>query len=206
MTWRQLLTDNKQLIQFFISVILLISALVLLTNFLNFVEQRNGVGLNDPLLSMFEPVDLTWLTFGLIYLSLAAAVFMLRNNPVKLMFTVQLYVLMVVIRIAAMYLLPLEPPAQIIVLADPVVELFGTGESLTKDLFFSGHTASLFIFYLAADDKRYKSIFLCATILVAVSVILQHVHYTIDVLAAVLFTYAAYNLLKKIRTKLKLNY
>jgi len=155
---------------------------------------------------MFEPVDLTWLTFGLIYLSLAAAVFMLRNNPGKLMFTVQLYVLMVAFRITAMYLLPLEPPAQIIVLADPVVELFGTGESLTKDLFFSGHTASLFIFYLAADNKTYKTAFLSATILVALSVVLQHVHYTIDVLAAVLFTYAAYNLLKKIREKLKLNY
>lgn len=206
MTWQQFINSSKQRIQFIISIILLVISLASLAKFLNFVEQRNGAVLEDPLLNLFEPIDLTWLTFAIIYISIIAAVVMLRNNPVKLMFTIQLYIMMVAFRITAMYLLPLEPPAQIIILADPVVEFFGTGESLTKDLFFSGHTASLFIFYLTSDDKRYKAIFLSATILVASSVLLQHVHYTIDVFAAVLFTYAAYKLLKKLRVKLKLDY
>ena len=94
-----------------------------------------------------------------------------------------------------MYLLPLEPPVKMIILNDPFVEFFGTGQTLTKDLFFSGHTATLFILFLVSEKKIIKTVFLISTIAVAISVLLQHVHYTIDVFAAVFFTYACYKLL-----------
>jgi len=98
-----------------------------------------------------------------------------------------------------MYLLPLEPPANMIILNDPLVEFFGTGQALTKDLFFSGHTATLFILFLVSEKKIIKTVFLISTIAVAIAVLLQHVHYSIDVLAAVFFTYACYNFLSYIR-------
>ena len=106
---------------------------------------------------------------------------------------------MVVVRIIAMYLLPLEPPQNMIMLNDPFVEFFGTGQTLTKDLFFSGHTATLFILFLVSEKKIIKTIFLVSTIIVAISVLLQHVHYTIDVFAAIFFTYACYKLIIKLR-------
>jgi membrane-associated phospholipid phosphatase len=99
-----------------------------------------------------------------------------------------------------MYLLPLEPPAKMIILNDPFVEFFGTGQTLTKDLFFSGHTATLFILFLVSEKKVYKTIFLISTVAVAVAVLLQHVHYTIDVFAAVFFTYACYKLVLRIKS------
>ncbi|MCK7522598.1 MAG: hypothetical protein MZV64_35395 [Ignavibacteriales bacterium] len=77
-----------------------------------------------------------------------------------------------------------------IILNDPFVELFGTGQTLTKDLFFSGHTATLFIFISCFRKENYQDNFLTSTIAVAIAVLLQHVHYTIDVFAAVFFTYA----------------
>jgi PAP2 superfamily C-terminal len=180
---------------FIISVIVLIVILLCLSRFLDFVEARQGVILNDPVLNLFHPVNLTWLTFGLIYCSLILAIIYLIRNPERLLFAVQLYLLMVIVRIAAMYFVPLNPPAGMIKLKDPFVQVFSSGKVLTKDLFFSGHTATLFILFLVVNKGKLKTLFLIFTIVVAVSVLLQHVHYTIDVFAAPFFTYACYRLL-----------
>lgn len=204
MFWKEFVQVKRNKIELTITLLLLVVILISLTNFLNFVEARPGVVFSDPILTLFDPVDLTWLTFALIYISLVIAIITLIRNPERFLFTIQLYTLMVIVRMASMYLLPLEPPSTMVILNDPFVEIFGTGQTLTKDLFFSGHTATLFILYLVSEKKSVKSIFLFCTITVAVSVILQHVHYTIDVFAAVFFTYASYVILKSIRIKLNL--
>ncbi|MBS4032892.1 MAG: hypothetical protein KGZ85_00385 [Ignavibacterium sp.] len=202
MNWKDFISVKRNRIELAITVVLLALILFSFTNFLNFVEERPGVFFTDPVLILFDPVDLTWLTFALIYISLLTAVVSFSLKPERLLFAIQLYTLMVCVRIAAMYLLPLEPPATLRILNDPFVEFFGTGQTLTKDLFFSGHTATLFIFFLLEDKKLLKLIFFVCTISVAVTVLLQHVHYTIDVFAAVFFTYACYVLLKQIKTTL----
>lgn len=201
MSWKEFLKSKKNKTELVVTLILLAVVLASLANFLNFVEARQGVVLPDPILNLFNPIDLTWLIFALIYLSLIAAIAALINNPKQLMFAIQLYILMVVLRIIAMYLMPLEPPLKMITLNDPLVEFFGTGQTLTKDLFFSGHTATLFILFLVSEKKVFKIIFLLSTIAVAITVLLQHVHYTIDVFAAIFFTYACYKLIIKLRLK-----
>lgn len=198
MNWKDFLSDKKNKTEFIVSLIFLAVVLAVLAWFINYVELRQGVAFNDPLLELFNPIDLTWFTFGLIYFALILAIVSLINNPVKLLFALQLYSLMVFVRIIAMFLLPLDPPEKMILLKDPFVELFGSGKTLTKDLFFSGHTATLFILYLVSEKKKIKMYFLISTILVAACVLLQHVHYTIDVFAAIFFTYACYKLLSKI--------
>lgn len=203
MTWNEYIKTNRNRVELTVTVLFLIISLVSLANFLNFIEARPGVVLPDPVLNLFNPVDLTWLTFGLIYFSLLFAVYSLIKKPVQLIFAFQLYTIMVIIRMAAMYLLPLEPPKNMIVLKDPLVEYFGTGQTLTKDLFFSGHTATLFILYLVSVKKPNKIIFLFCTGTVALTVLLQHVHYTIDVFAALFFTYSAFAFLKHLRRSVK---
>ncbi|BDQ02991.1 phosphatase PAP2-related protein [Ignavibacterium sp.] len=196
MTWKEFLSVRRNKNEMLITLIALAVVLFVLTKFLVYVESRNGVSFYDPILALFEPIDLTWLTFTLIYGSLIAALIYLIPKPEKLFFTIQLYTLMVVVRMIAMWLLPLNPPEKMIILVDPFVEFFGTGKTLTKDLFFSGHTATLFILFLSTDEKVLKRIFLLSTIGVAISVLLQHVHYSIDVFAALIFTYASYSILK----------
>lgn len=199
MTWTEYIKTNRNRVELTVTILFLIISLVSLANFLNFVEERSGVILPDPVLDLFNPVDLTWLTFGLIYFSILFAVYSLINKPVQLVFAFQLYTIMVIIRMTAMYLLPLEPPEKMIVLSDPVVEYFGTGRALTKDLFFSGHTATLFILYLVTENKPIKHVFLVCMAIVALLVLLQHVHYTIDIFAAIFFTYSAFAFLKYLR-------
>jgi membrane-associated phospholipid phosphatase len=194
MKWIEFYRNKNLRTEFLITIILLAVTLFSLTHFLDYVQLRQGVVLPDPILDLFKPINLTWLTFGLIYCSLILAIILLANNPVRLMFAIQVYIVFIIVRIAAMYLVPLNPPEQMIQLNDPFVQFFGTGKLLTKDLFFSGHTATLFILFLVTEKKYFKYFFLAATIVVGLAVLLQHVHYSIDVFAAPFFTYVCYKL------------
>jgi hypothetical protein len=199
--WKEALQDKKFRQVFVVSVLLLAFVLFFLTQFLNYVEAREGISFTDPLHVYFEAIDLTWIIFSIIYLSLIAALISLLPYPGQLLFAIQLYTLMVIVRIGAMYLLPLNPPEGMIILYDPFVEFFGTGQTLTKDLFFSGHTASILIFFLTAKLRLFRIIFLLLVLLIALLVIIQKVHYTIDVYAAVFFTLSSYLILKQIKER-----
>lgn len=168
------------------------------------LEQRPGAALPDPLLALFDPRDLTWLTFGLVYGGLLLALFSLLGRPQRLLLTAQAYALMVAMRGATIWLTPLEPPAQLLVLKDPFIGFFGPSDALTKDLFFSGHTATLFLLFLTASDRRLRGLFLAGTAAVGACVLWQHVHYTVDVFAAPVFAYAAVRLTVATRRRLGL--
>ena len=69
---------------------------------------------------------------------------------------------------------------------------------LTKDLFFSGHTASTFLLWLYV--RPYKNIgwvALVAHIIVVLTVFLSHLHYTIDVIGAWAITFSVFVLAEK---------
>jgi membrane-associated phospholipid phosphatase len=117
------------------------------------------------------------------------------------MFAFQTYTLLVLFRMLAMYLVPLDPPVGCIDLQDPVVFMMGTGMKIVKDLFFSGHTSTAFMLFQIAKNKFLKIYFLLATIVVGTSVILQKAHYTIDVYVGIIFSYTAYQLIKTLHRK-----
>jgi len=185
-----------------ISIVFLAAALCFYSGFLGYVEGRKGFSFSDPVLNLFNPVDLTWLIFSAIYLSLISGIIMLVRNPVRLTLAIQVYTVMILVRMAAMYTLPFNPPPGMIPLNDPLVQFFGSVKLLTKDLFFSGHTATLFLLFLVIDKKPFKQLFLILAILVAVGLLLQHVHYFIDVFAAPFFTYGCYIIVKRIRERI----
>ncbi len=191
-SWRNAWRDSTFRVRTLITAPLLVATLAILARFLEGIEERQGVVLSDPVLGLFTPVDLTWLTFALIYAGLFLAVGVLLGHPRRLLFAFQAYIIMAVFRIIVMGLLPLDPPPAMIPLQDPLVEFFGTGKLLTRDLFFSGHTATLFLLVLVSPRGLWKGLFLGCTLLVAAAVLLQHVHYTIDVFAAPFFAYAAF--------------
>lgn len=201
MSWSNYFSKRKFQVEIFATIILLVLVLVALAKFLIYIENRDGAVLNDPVLNLFEPIDLTWLTFILIYISLFSAIIFFLKKPILLLTAFQAYILLIILRISAMYLMPLNPPSKIIPLTDPFVEYFGTGRLLTKDLFFSGHTAILFLLFLITDFKPLRIFLIISTILVGISVVLQHVHYSIDVITAPFFTYFIYILTNKLRHK-----
>ena len=194
MTWKSFLSNKKNRVELIITVVILTTIMLSFSQFLQFIEQREGVALQDPLLNTFNPIDLTWLIFALIYLSIILFLITFLKEPYKLMIALQTYGLMVIIRTIAMYLTPFEVPEKLILLNDPFVQLFGQGAVLTKDLFFSGHTATLFLLFLLAENKTLKITFLISTIIVGTAVLLQHIHYSVDVFIAPFVAYGALKL------------
>lgn len=199
--WNQKLKNKKFKIEFILTVIFLLVILSLFTHYLTFNEGRNGVTLDDPFLALFNPINTNWLTFVLIYGSIFTAIISFLKTPERLMFAFQSYMLLVAVRTIAMYSIPLNPPHHTIPLIDPFVKYLGTGIQLNKDLFFSGHTATLFLLFLISENKILKRIFLICTIAVGLSVLIQHTHYTVDVIAAPFFAYGVYKIVFELRKR-----
>ena len=105
---------------------------------------------------------------------------------------------LLILRMSAIYLFELNPPQGLIVLRDPLTSITygGRGIFITKDLFFSGHTSNLFMVYLCLQKRRDKIFVLLGTITVAVLVLVQHVHYSMDVIGAFIITFFVVNAIK----------
>lgn len=68
-----------------------------------------------------------------------------------------------------------------------------------NDLFFSGHTGLPFLIALMFwEHKRLRNLFLGASLIFAVVVLLSHLHYSIDVFAAFFITHSIYTISKKL--------
>ena len=144
-SWKLAWQHTAFRIQAIVTFPLLVLAMLMVSRFLDFAEGRAGTIIIDPILNMIEPVDVSWITFGMIYAGMILGLFILSSHPQKLLLALQAYPLLMIVRCMAMYTIPLEPPPSMIVLKDPFVEFFSTEVALTKDLFFSGHTSTMFI-------------------------------------------------------------
>lgn len=167
--------------------------LVLFLQFTGWVESRSGATLEDPLLQMLPATDLSWPIFGVIYGALIAALVLLGRRPDELLHLLRAYGLLVLVRIAAMWATPLDPPAGMILLVDPLAGV-GPGGALTRDLFFSGHTATMVLLALGMRRRSERILFGAGALILASMLLLQHVHYTIDVLAAPFFAAVCFRL------------
>jgi len=199
--WKKFFSDRTSRIEFVITIILLVITVYSFSRYLLFNEARQGVLLDDPLLRHFSAIDLNALIFFAIYSSLLIGLIAFSLYPEQLMTAFQTYTLLVIFRMSAMYLVPLEPPAGCIDLQDPVVFILGTGQKIIKDLFYSGHTSTAFMLFQVARSRILKSYFLAATVTVGICVVLQKAHYTIDVYAGLIYSFASYQIIKMIRRK-----
>lgn len=192
--WKTELANKNFRNLFIITIVAITVTLTLFTKFLTMNELRTGFAFTDPILSLFAPINLTWSTFTMIYGGLLTGLFIFIQKPKLLVLALLTYTILVLFRMTLMYSLPLAPPTDMISLTDPFVELFGTGKTLDRDLFFSGHTSTMFMLFLLSYKPKMKLIFLIGTVLVGLSVILQHTHYTVDVLVAPFVAYTSYRI------------
>jgi hypothetical protein len=172
----------------------LLAALLSLNQFLQFNERRSGATLHDPVLALLPAVDLSVPLFVLIYGTLLLALGSLARQPRALLVALQAYALLVTFRMAMMYSIPLEAPPGMVVLVDPFVRAFGEGPNWAKDLFFSGHTSTTFLCALSVRSRSLRLLCFGACASVAVLVLVQHAHYTIDVLVAPFVAFASQRL------------
>lgn len=160
------------------------------TKYITIWDTRVGVQLFDPLLNLLTPINLSIPIFMLVYSCMLTAVLNELKNPFQFQKALQAYAILLLLRTATIFLFPLEPPANMIVLRDPFIELFlsnGGTQIVVKDLFFSGHVSAMVLFTYYISHPTIKKVFIPLTFVLAIMILIQHVHYTIDVVAAPFF-------------------
>jgi hypothetical protein len=106
---------------------------------------------------------------------------------------IQAYLIITVMRFITLLITPLDAPQTLVVLHDPFIDKLIYQQPITKDLFFSGHTGLMALFaFLFRKDLIWKWIYISGTFTIGALLLLQHAHYTLDVIAAPFFAWIAY--------------
>jgi len=173
-----------------------------LSQFLQWIEFRQGSVLDDPILNILPAWDVSLITFSTLYLSLFLALICILEKPQLLLIGIISYSIIIIFRMTGIYFVALNPPTDYIPFIDPITETFASGKVISKDLFFSGHTATMWIIFLLTEKKLLKFILFFVALFISTCVLIQHVHYTIDVLVAPMASYSAYKIAQFIARKI----
>lgn len=157
--------------------------------FFQYIEHRPGIQLHDVVLAQIPAKDVSVFIFMVIWGMAALTLIRAIQTPAIYVRYVWLYIIICLTRMLTITLVPLAAPAGLVELVDPLTNVFYGHTVITKDLFYSGHTASLITMYFCLPKKSDRILAVIATAIVGCLLLVQHVHYTIDVLAAPVFVY-----------------
>lgn len=190
--WNLFFKKNKNRNLFLIFCIILIIIGIYSASFFSLIQQRRGIILNDYLLNILPIKDVSNLIFLIIWGEVLYLFITIFFNPTLLLQVLISFVLITLLRFLCIYLVPLNPPNHLIDLIDPIANKFiypsTNTQIFNKDLFFSGHTATTILVLMIAKNRveKYVLIFICIILIIAL--LIQHVHYTIDILFAIFVT------------------
>lgn len=198
--WRLAWKEQKFKQLTLIGIVFLIITLIALPFFFNYIQQREGSQINDFLLNQITPRNVSNWVFSIIWSMAVLTLIRCIQQPGIFLIFLWGFILLSFSRMISIIAVPLNPPNNLLELIDPISNTFYGSKFVTKDLFYSGHTATQFLMFLCLKNKWDKLATLISTFLIGALVLVQHIHYTIDVLAAPILTYLVFILVKKIIT------
>lgn len=166
--------------------------------FYQYIEKRNGMMNHDVFLHMIPAIDVSIPIFIVTWFMAVLMIIKAIKNPSVFMTFLYGFVILNIARFISITLIPFNPPHDLIPIHDPIANIFYGDTYVTKDLFFSGHTATQFLCFLCLKKRMDRIFGLIATVLMGFLVLIQHVHYTIDVVSAPVFAYLCYWLATKV--------
>ena len=186
------------LASFAFSILLLAVALVV--NFYAgiYATEKASNSVTDIILSNIRVYDVDEIfVYGSIILWIFVSLLLILDLK-KIPFTVKSISLLVLIRSVFISLTHIGPFPTQIVIDSNILNKF----SFAGDLFFSAHVGLPFLLALVFwDDLRLRLIFIASAIIFAAVVLLAHLHYSIDVLAAFFITFTIYRIAEMIFAK-----
>ena len=199
-TWGEAWQNKGFRTKIIASLLIFVGLMLFLPHFFGFIEKREGVVINDWVLQLIPAKNFSVIIFILIWSVFLLTIIRSVQEPVILLMILLSVIIILFLRILTIYFVALDPPPGLIVLTDPLISLTygGKGRFITKDLFFSGHTSNLFIVYLCLQKKADKIFVLLSVIAVSILVLMQHVHYTMDVIGAFFITWLVVKWVKKL--------
>ena len=193
--WKPYISTHTRILKIIILAILVGVVVSLFSEYMMWNENRIGVYFEDPILNLFMPVNMSRTTSLLTLMPIFLALAFILRSPTTTVYFFIASIFICIFRSITLYFVVLEAPIHIIPLTDPIIEnMFYGGQVLLKDLFFSGHTANLILVGLLVHDMWMKRLLLTSGVIVGGLLLLQHVHYSIDVLAAPFFSVITYKI------------
>jgi membrane-associated phospholipid phosphatase len=188
-SWKQEIIANRY--QLFLALMLLLIAVFIDYAVGIYVDSVGAAAVPDLVLDHLPVVNLEYVyMYGFILCIAALAIWPLVYRPHLLHTTVTQFSILVLIRGIFTVVTHLKAPAGAVPVHYPwPISII----SPQNDLFFSGHVAVPFLGFLLFKD-RIRYLFLALAIILGITVLLMHIHYTIDVLAAFFIAYGSYRL------------
>ncbi len=194
--YKELFSNKTFLLTFFISLIFFIGSLFI--NFFagTYAQESISNPVTDIILSNTRAYDLDGIFIYGSYLFWLFFIYLCLIKPQKMPYTLKTVALFIIIRSLFISMTHIGPfPNQLVIDPASLISDFTFG----GDLFFSGHTGLPFLMALIYwKDVRLRVIFIVASLIFAVTVLLAHLHYTIDVFSAFFITYTIYHMAEKL--------
>jgi hypothetical protein len=190
--WKATWNTRHKKQQIIFGTVIMVAVVIIMPHFFNGIQKRNGKLLDDWLLAIIPPRNVSVAIFAIIWAMILLAIVRAMKDPSMYITYCWTYIFVTAARLTCISLVPLEPPTGLIQLTDPITAIFYGNSVITKDLFFSGHTATLTLICLCLKKRNDRIVATVATIVVAFLLLVQHIHYTIDVLGAPVFVYVFY--------------
>jgi len=196
--WKHAWQKKPFRIKLLIAFPALIIVLYCFTILFDYIEYRPGTLLNDWVLNELPPHNVSVLIFIFIWSPVALAIARSVKDPDFFLLALCTYTILTFLRLLSIYLVPLDPPKGLIPLIDPLGNRLYGSKFVTKDLFFSGHTSTMFGLAFCFSRRNDRILGFIAAIAVGFLVLVQHIHYTIDVISAPFFSFVAYKIAQKL--------
>ncbi|HWB26569.1 MAG TPA: phosphatase PAP2-related protein [Chitinophagaceae bacterium] len=191
LTWKRAISIRSFTIKLITGLALLAVLFFIFPVFFEHIQQRQGIVLNDFVLSNIPAINVSVPLFICIWLPGLLIAYRALKSPAIFINFLWSFLFLSAFRITTISVTALNPPKNLVILADPILSKFYGNNFITKDLFFSGHTATIFLMYLCLQKATDRIFALIAALLIGAFVLIQHVHYTIDVVFAIPFAYLA---------------
>lgn len=160
----------------------------LFSKFLAYHQEKtdlSGLEFYDAVMEFFPAVDCSFYIFSITYGSILLYAILEFRKPMFVQRLMLSYGILLLMRMITLTIVPLKEPESLLYLDDPFLNnLIYPGE-IGADLFFSGHAGLLFLLFFITR----KWIFIALGVILSVLLMMQRVHYSIDVIAAFPFAY-----------------
>ncbi len=161
----------------------------------NYVNKLPGTPVDDLFLSHLPPMDIDGsLIFGSLLITFLG-LYLFFTKPKYLSFGVKSLAIFIITRSFLISLTHLGPsPHQLVFDSNSVgFSLYNVLYNTNNDFFFSGHTGIPFLLGLIFwPEKPWRYVFMTASVVFGVGVLVAHIHYSIDVFAAPFITYSIF--------------
>jgi membrane-associated phospholipid phosphatase len=195
--WTALFKDKSFVFAFFFAVFIFFFGQYVLVSAARYNDEMfQVVSVGDFILDRIPTYDLSFLfTWGTWMILLPVAGYAVFVRPEMAPWTLKTYGIFAIVRAGFILLTHLGPPEGLIYLQNPELLMDeGMFERyfFMNDLFFSGHVGNAFLGALIFRNFKFKWFCLIGSVVMAVTVLVMHIHYSIDVFGAYFITYGIY--------------